>query len=88
LRGGQVDEGGLFDTGKFSGVRAERRLGEMLREMPKSEGGRPVEKTGAERVPVMQAPTLADIGIDKKTSSRAQRRRQDRLKTQQIDART
>jgi len=52
---------------------AERKLGGILREMPKSEGGRPPEKTGAKVEPVLSTPTLADLGIDKKTSARAQK---------------
>jgi N6-adenosine-specific RNA methylase IME4 len=52
---------------------AERKLGGILREMPKSEGGRPPEKTGSEVEPVLSTPTLAELGIDKKTSMRAQK---------------
>lgn len=66
---------------------AERRLGEFLRTMPKALGGRP-EKTGTKSEPVFRrpnlggtksgppkssAPTLADLGIDKKTSARVQK---------------
>jgi len=55
--------------------RAERRLGEMLREQKETvglhEGGRP-SKTGSDEEPVSR-PTLADAGIDKKLSSRAQK---------------
>ncbi len=54
-------------------LRAERRLGQMLAETPLSRGGRPV-KTGSESEPVMARPmTLAELGIDKKLSSRAQK---------------
>ena len=49
-------------------LRAERKLGEILATTPKAEGGRPL-KTGSKTEPVS---TLAEMGIDKKTSSRAQ----------------
>jgi hypothetical protein len=58
-------------------IRAERRLGEMLREQKQGEGlnkgaaGSVV--TGTHRDPVMDTtPTLASVGISKKLSSRAQ----------------
>jgi len=50
--------------------RAERRGGELLAEMPKQRGGRPIE-TGSIVEPVSSS--LADIGIDKKQSHRWQR---------------
>ena len=59
-------------------LQAERRLGEILRDMPKATGakGNPGGQ-GAQVVRFQdgttQTPTLADIGIDKKTSMRAQR---------------
>lgn len=54
-------------------VRAERRLGEILRETPKATGGQPYQKsTGAEQEPV-ETPTLAELGIDKKLSARVQK---------------
>ncbi len=49
-------------------IRAERRMGELLREMPKNDGGRP-SKTGDTKSPVS---TLANHGIHKKMSSRTQ----------------
>jgi N6-adenosine-specific RNA methylase IME4 len=56
-------------------MRAERRLGEMLRQQKETTGlnpgGRPT-KTGANKEPVY-APPLADAGIDKKLSARAQK---------------
>ena len=54
-------------------LRAERRLGEMLRETPKHEGGRPPE-TSATMSPV--SPKLADLGITRKQSSRWQKEAQ------------
>ena len=48
---------------------AERRIGEILREMPKAEGGRPT-KTGSIVEPV--STTLSEIGLDKKQSHRFQ----------------
>jgi len=53
-------------------VRAVAKLGELLQVMPKATGGRP-QKTGSGSEPVFsEAPTLAEIGIDKKTSMVAQ----------------
>lgn len=49
-------------------IRAERRLGEMLARTERNPGGNP---TGSRSEPV--APTLSEIGIDKKLSSRAQK---------------
>jgi malate synthase len=49
-------------------IRAERRMGELLREMPKHEGGRP-EKTRSVVEPVS---TLSDLGIDRHVSHRGQ----------------
>ena len=55
-------------------IRAERRLGEMLTQQKAgpglNKGGNP-NLTGSKSEPV--APTLADAGIDKKLSSRAQK---------------
>lgn len=53
-------------------LRAERRAGELLREMPKNEGGRPTEKTSNTVLPVLDSPTLDDLGITKIQSSRFQ----------------
>lgn len=57
-------------------IRAERRLGEMLREQKETVGmapaGRP-KKIGSDEEPIFkEVPTLAEVGIDKKLSSRAQ----------------
>lgn len=53
-------------------LRAERRAGELLREMEKNEGGRPRE-TGSTMRPVPEKPpTLSDIGVTKHQSSRYQ----------------
>lgn len=52
---------------------AERKLGEILAAMPKNQGAKGSTVTGTKREPVKDdTPTLADLGIDKKTSSRAQ----------------
>ena len=57
--------------------RAERRLGEMLVAQKETvglnEGGRPTLKTSSEEEPVFRPATLAQAGIDKKLSMRAQR---------------
>jgi hypothetical protein len=42
----------------------------MLKEVPKNEGGNPNLPTGSRPEPVV--PTLAELGIDKKLSFRAQ----------------
>lgn len=58
-------------------LRAERRLGELIGAQKAgpglSKGGRPAEKTGREQRPVSERPTLADAGISKDLSSRAQK---------------
>lgn len=58
--------------------RSERRLGEMLIEIKKTTGfapaGRPPkEEIGSESEPIIRPATLADAGVDKKLSSRAQK---------------
>lgn len=52
-------------------VRAERRCGEMLRELPKNVGGRPVENRSDDATGSAQR--LCDLGITKDQSSRYQR---------------
>lgn len=53
-------------------VEALAQLGRMLKETPRAKGGQPYQEhsTGAYLVPV--EPTLADMGLDKKTSKLAQ----------------
>ncbi len=52
-------------------LRTERRIGEMLIDMPKNEGGRPI--TGNTMLPVSDdTPTYADLGIEKMQASRWQ----------------
>lgn len=57
-------------------IRAERRLGEMLDEQKRTvgfaTGGRPYQSTPTQKEGVETTPTLADVGIDYKLSSRAQ----------------
>lgn len=53
-------------------IRAERRLGEMLADADLQKGGRPAQETGRQQRPV-SAPTLAQAGISKDLSSRAQK---------------
>lgn len=53
-------------------LRAERRMGLLLRDMNLHRGGRP-KKTGSDEEPVSEPVRLADLGIDKKLSSRAQK---------------
>jgi hypothetical protein len=58
-------------------VRAERRAGELLREMPKNEGasagGEKDGPRGTYVVPRDETPTFADLGISKNQSSRWQK---------------
>lgn len=54
-------------------IRAERRMGEMLADSELQKGGRPTEKTGRDERPVSKPPTLAEVGISKDLSSRAQK---------------
>ncbi len=52
---------------------AEKLLGDILRETPKNVGALGSVVTGTDRVPLKDnTPTLADLGLDKKTSARAQ----------------
>lgn len=51
-------------------LRAERRAGKLLEEMPKAKGGNPNLPTGSKKEPV---DTLADLGITKKQSSEWQK---------------
>lgn len=57
-------------------IRAERRLGELIAGQKATDGlnagGRP-QKTGSDTEPVSQKATLAEAGIDKKLSARAQK---------------
>jgi hypothetical protein len=51
-----------------------RQLGNMLKETPRNKGAYGTIITGDKRVPVMDStPTLAELGIDKKISSLAQK---------------
>jgi len=51
-------------------LEAERKMGEMLQETERAKGGRPTE-TSSSVEPVLE-PTLAELGLTKKESSRAQ----------------
>ena len=57
-------------------MRAERRLGELIKAQKETvglnKGGNPNLPTGTQSEPVVR-PTLAEAGIDKKLSSRAQK---------------
>jgi len=48
-------------------LRAERKVGGMLRGTERDSGGRPA-KTSTQREPVSSPPTLADLGLSKKAS--------------------
>ena len=54
-------------------MRAERRAGEMLAQMPKATGTRGQLAGGTSRVPPENAPTLAAMDISKNESSRWQK---------------
>lgn len=54
-------------------IRAERRAGQLLDEMPKATGGQPYQKSTPDTMSgVDPAPTLIDLGISHKQSSRWQ----------------
>ena len=61
----------MIQRAKSVKLQAERKLGEILAAMPKATGGQPYQATGSASAPVDRAPTLADLGIDKKVSARA-----------------
>lgn len=67
----------LIDHATDIRLRAERRAGELLRQMEKAKGsrgsGRPKKGGSAKRPPKSSARTLADLGISKTQSSRWQR---------------
>ena len=69
----QAKDTGLMQMAAEIKVRAERRLGEMLREQKAaggmSQGGRPSETCREER---QVSPSLSDIGISRDLSSRSQ----------------
>jgi len=58
-------------------IRAERRLGELIAgqkaTVGMAKGGQPYQSTGSKSAPVERAATLAEAGIDKKLSARAQK---------------
>jgi ParB family chromosome partitioning protein len=58
-------------------IRAERRLGEMLKPAPKATGtrgqGRPPKGGSKTHPPKIAPPTLADMGIDKKLADRSRK---------------
>ncbi len=58
-------------------IKAERRLGELIKAQRETvglaRGGQPYQSTGADEEPVDRPPTLAEVGIDKKLSSRSQK---------------
>jgi hypothetical protein len=66
-------------------LRAERRLGEMMREMEKATGGQPYQSTGLSKNPVGSS-TLAAQGIDKNLAHRA--RKMAQLSDQEFEAYT
>lgn len=65
------DQKEIIDRAKGLQARAERKLGELLQQMPKQAGARGVGKSGVPNE--NPTPTLSEIGIDKKTSARAQK---------------
>jgi hypothetical protein len=68
----QAKDRELIDMATDLKLRAERRAGELLAEMPKHKGGNP-NLTGSAAAPVGNTPKLHDIGITKKESSRWQK---------------
>ena len=61
----------VMDEAEELRIRMERRLGEIRAKMPKAPAGRPNKKISSQREPISKPPTLADLGISKKVSSRA-----------------
>ena len=69
----QAKDRSLIEDATEIRLRAERRAGEILREMEKNKGGVP-GKTGRKGRPVLDAtPKLADLGVTKSQSSNWQR---------------
>jgi hypothetical protein len=69
----QAKDRSLIEDATEIRMRAERRAGELLREMQKNRGAVP-GKTGRKGKPVLDStPTLSDLGINKSQSSRWQR---------------
>jgi hypothetical protein len=66
------DQQDVIQRARTLRLQAERRLGEMLRAMPKATGAKGVGPIAVPHENRNQTPTLADIGITKKTSMRAQ----------------
>jgi len=50
---------------------AERKMGEMLAQTPRAEGGRPAKTSNAQVL--VSAPTLSDLGLTKRESAEAQK---------------
>ena len=65
-------EADVIQRAKGLRLQAERRLGEILRDMPKNPGAL-MRGSVVTEVNHGDSPTLAEIGIDKRTSSRAQK---------------
>lgn len=66
----------MIQRAKSVKLQAERKLGEILAAMPKATGGEHGgrhSKDGSRVEPSNPTPTLADLGIDKKVSARAQK---------------
>ena len=69
----QAKDTGLMQMAAEIKVRAERRLGEMLREQKEAGGMNSGQLLrGSDMEPRSAAPTLAEVGIDKKLSMRSQ----------------
>jgi hypothetical protein len=73
----QAKDRGLIDQATEIRLRAERRAGELLRDMEKNKGtrgdGRPKIGGRGERPPKDQAPKLSDLDINKSQSSKWQK---------------
>ena len=63
----------VIQRAKSLQIQAERKLGEILRDMPKATGAAGIGPIAVPNGNRNTTPTLADIGIDKKTSARAQK---------------
>ena len=54
-------------------LRAERKMGEMLRDQEMNKGGEPEKETYQSHDATSRTPTLSEVGITKSMSSRAQK---------------
>jgi hypothetical protein len=69
----QAKDGQMIEWATDIRLRAERRAGQLLAEIPDSPPGPQPRELGNERLPNSRPPTLADLGVTKTQSSRWQK---------------